>query len=54
VDNILVRDLLVIIFRLMTIFLCVISGEYFGERFVGNYFQIDDNISVSDLWIIFW
>jgi hypothetical protein len=30
----------------------VIGGYYFGERFVGNYFQIDDNISVIDLWTV--
>ena len=31
----------------------MIGGEYFGERdFVANYFQIDDNITVIDLWIM--
>ena len=24
----------------------MIGGDYFGERFVGNYLQIDDKISV--------
>ena len=65
-----------IIIRLVTLFLWLIGGEYFGKRFwlkllsdyfcdwsVENilvqdfgciYYQIDDDIYVSDSWIILW